>query len=319
MSKNTPDFDSDDLYKNLGIKKNATDKEIKKAYRKLAMKYHPDKNPKDKASAEEKFKKVSRAYEVLSDSDKRKKYDLGINDQGVPFSKTQTGNPFNGTTQHYSFSHADDIFKQFFGNSDPFSSNSNGFSFISTGGQIPNNIFQRSSFNTTRKSVKKVDVISNGKQVMIYGLKSKSEYNGKSGTIVGYSRDSNRYQVKLDNGSVINILRNNFQQIVKNIELMELVSKNSLNGVLGVVVGYNESKNRYIIQLGTRQGNAVLSFKKNNVLLPSDLCIYLENLKTTHWNGRCGRIKGYDPETKRYSIDIGHSKVLNVKSENIKI
>lgn len=318
MSKNTLDFDSDDLYKNLGINKNATNKEIKKAYRKLAMKYHPDKNPNDKAKAEEKFKKVSRAYEVLSDPDKRKKYDLGINDEGIPFSKTQNGNPFNGTTKHYSFSDADDIFKQFFGNSDPFSSN-NGFSFISTRGRNPTNIFQRSSFNTTRQSIKKIDVISNGKQVIIYGLKSKSEYNGKSGIIVGYSSDSKRYKVKLNNGSIINILRNNFQQIVKNIELMELVSKNSLNGVLGILVGYNESKNRYIIQLGTRQGNAVLSFKKENVLLPNDLCICLENLKTTHWNSRCGRIKGYDPETKRYSIDIGHSKILNIKSENIKI
>ncbi|MBW2107171.1 MAG: DnaJ domain-containing protein [Deltaproteobacteria bacterium] len=63
-----------DYYKILGINKNAGDDEIKKAYRKLAMKYHPDRNKGDK-SAEEMFKKVSEAYAVLSDKEKRKQYD----------------------------------------------------------------------------------------------------------------------------------------------------------------------------------------------------------------------------------------------------
>lgn len=68
-----------DYYKTLGVDKNATKEEIKKVYRRLAKKYHPDKNPGDKAS-EEKFKEVTEANEVLSDPEKRKKYDqLGSN------------------------------------------------------------------------------------------------------------------------------------------------------------------------------------------------------------------------------------------------
>src|SRR6185295_11086078 len=68
-----------DYYKTLGVSKSATQDEIKKAYRKLAVKYHPDKNPGDK-KAEEKFKEVNEANEVLSDAEKRKKYDeLGEN------------------------------------------------------------------------------------------------------------------------------------------------------------------------------------------------------------------------------------------------
>ena len=62
------------LYDTLGVKKGAPADEIKKAYRKLAAKYHPDKNPGD-ASAEEKFKEVQNAYDVLSDAEKRKQYD----------------------------------------------------------------------------------------------------------------------------------------------------------------------------------------------------------------------------------------------------
>ena len=95
--------DSDDYYKILGIKKNATETEIKKAYRKLALKWHPDKNPNNREEAEEKFKKINEAYSILSDKNKRNEYDKG----GMNFD-------FKGFN-------ADDIFKDFFGGKDPFS------------------------------------------------------------------------------------------------------------------------------------------------------------------------------------------------------
>jgi len=65
-----------DYYKTLGVEKTATEDEIKKAYRTLAFKYHPDRNPGDKV-AEEKFKEITCAYEILGDAEKRRTYDLG--------------------------------------------------------------------------------------------------------------------------------------------------------------------------------------------------------------------------------------------------
>ncbi|MCF6270295.1 MAG: molecular chaperone DnaJ [Melioribacteraceae bacterium] len=110
-----------DYYEILGVSKNVSDDELKKAYRKLAMKYHPDRNPDDK-EAERKFKESAEAYEVLRDSQKRAKYDR-FGHQGM-----RGGQDFHG------FSNANDIFSHF---SDIFG----GGSFGGGGGSIFDDIF----------------------------------------------------------------------------------------------------------------------------------------------------------------------------------
>lgn len=81
----------EDLYQVLGVSKNATAEEIKKAYRTLAFKYHPDRNPGDK-SAEDKFKSVSAAYDVLGNETKRRQYDsFGSSSFNNTYQKQQSG------------------------------------------------------------------------------------------------------------------------------------------------------------------------------------------------------------------------------------
>jgi DnaJ-class molecular chaperone len=127
-----------DYYSILGITKTASADEIKKAYRKLALQYHPDRNKGNKAS-EEKFKEVTKAYEVLSDPGKKQTYDQfgeaafeqgagggaggpfggGFSGQGNPFTYTYSSN--GGNFDFGGFSDPFDIFEQFFGGGSPFS------------------------------------------------------------------------------------------------------------------------------------------------------------------------------------------------------
>nr|AZL94402.1 DJP1-like protein [Nephromyces sp. MMRI] len=140
---------SRDLYKELGVSRNSSNDQIKAAYRKLAMKWHPDKNPDNKDQATEKFKVISEAYEILSDSKKRNIYDQvgyeGLHNQPTTSSHDQT-NFF------MSMNHANKIFEEFFGKDfqfftgDPFGSRRSGSSSFGFGDPF-SHAFSSSFFN----------------------------------------------------------------------------------------------------------------------------------------------------------------------------
>lgn len=138
--------DADDYYEVLGVPRGATESDIKKAYKKAALRHHPDKNPDDRAGAEARFKNVSEAYEALADPQKRAAYDqfgkaafeaggggggASYGGGGFPggvdpqFFSRHGGGGFGfsagGPGGGFRFRNAHDLFAEFFGSSDPFS------------------------------------------------------------------------------------------------------------------------------------------------------------------------------------------------------
>uniref|UniRef100_A0A3P9GY70 DnaJ heat shock protein family (Hsp40) member B5 n=1 Tax=Oryzias latipes TaxID=8090 RepID=A0A3P9GY70_ORYLA len=107
-----------DYYKILGIPKGSNEEEIKKAYRRMALRFHPDKNTD--ANAEEKFKEIAEAYEVLSDPKKRVVYDQ-LGEEGLKTGGSSSSGAPGSSTYHYTF-HGDPhaTFASFFGGSNPF-------------------------------------------------------------------------------------------------------------------------------------------------------------------------------------------------------
>ncbi|MDR3031172.1 MAG: molecular chaperone DnaJ [Holosporales bacterium] len=141
-----------DYYSVLGVKNNASQEEIKKAYRKLAVKYHPDKNQGDK-SAEEKFKEINEAYDTLKDDQKRAAYDrYGSSAFQNGGSGSQGGFEAGGFDFSSNFSSFSDIFEEMFGSN--FSGRSGNRSQPGSDIRYDMNVSLEEAYNGTRKNVK---------------------------------------------------------------------------------------------------------------------------------------------------------------------
>ncbi|NWQ91562.1 DNJB8 protein, partial [Burhinus bistriatus] len=109
-----------DYYKVLGLQKSASQDDVKKSYHKLALKWHPDKNPSNKEEAEKKFKAVAKAYEVLSDPQKRLLYDSSVKESRSHRGRSATGGHNGSFDSSYVFHNLEEIFREVFERMDPF-------------------------------------------------------------------------------------------------------------------------------------------------------------------------------------------------------
>lgn len=350
--------DSDDFYKVLGVSRSASDKEIKKAYRKLAIKWHPDKNKENKEMAAEKFKKISEAYDTLSDQKKRASYDrFGKAVPGMPGGGCGGGHPFgaHGGGQHFSMGQAEDIFRAFFGGGGggpfgggggggipfgmgggmgggspfggmgggmgggmPFGGMGGGMPFGRMGGGMPFGGGMgrgRRARPAPRKPPTRIDAIDNGTAVLVKGLKSAAEHNGKGGIIRSYDVSKSRYVVELKGGPTLRLAKKNVQQQVHDVKIRGIQSKEELNGQTCIIINYDETKDRYSVKLTA--GKAPMRLKHENVVLPKGTCVRLRNLSSAKWNGTYGKIVKFDDESGRYDVKCSPTQIIRLKPENV--
>jgi curved DNA-binding protein len=164
-----------DYYSILGIPKTSTDAEVKKAYRKLAVQFHPDKNPGNKA-AEEKFKQIADAYSILGDPEKRKKYD-------APKNARNAGG----------FSFDEFVNTQF--NSQNFKEQSN--RARRTQGKTHQGVPDTQYLDITRESsIELVDAVL-GKKIEISVIRKKINYSGRAGQLISFTKDSEEKEISI--------------------------------------------------------------------------------------------------------------------------
>lgn len=337
-----PDINSDDYYKVLGVDRNASDNDIAKAYKKLALKHHPDKNPDNKEEAEERFKRITEAYEVLHDQDKRNNYNQ-FGKQGL---QGGPGGPGGGV----SFQQADDVFRAFFGGGDPFSMffggdgemggpGLGGIRFSTGGGKgggdmggFPGMFFGGMDGKGMGKGMggkfggksrpqpppPPAWAMPIGTTVCLRELVKAHEHNGMTGKISGFDQGKGRYEVELDNDVTLSLKPTNLTQHCT-VKLHGIESQPSLNGQTGTVLSYNTQQGRYMVKLQSKlsSGRDCVGLEPSRVILGKGTRVVIKGLSNEAFNDQMARITDFDEDALRYTVEVQNGKTIKIKLENV--
>eukprot|EP00581_Thalassiosira_minuscula_P008519 CAMPEP_0183701904 /NCGR_PEP_ID=MMETSP0737-20130205/137_1 /TAXON_ID=385413 /ORGANISM="Thalassiosira miniscula, Strain CCMP1093" /LENGTH=355 /DNA_ID=CAMNT_0025928405 /DNA_START=170 /DNA_END=1237 /DNA_ORIENTATION=+ len=298
---------SKDYYEILGCPRNADDATLKKAYRKLAVKWHPDKNP-DSQEATENFQKVSEAYATLSDSKKRKMYDQ-YGEEGVRAAEAGGDAPGGGMhggfggmggfpgggggAHHMSPEEAQQFFSHAFGGGDPFGGMFGGMGGMGGGPGI--------RFSSGRGG------FGGGGGDPFASFLSQSMGGGMGGMGGGMGGGSMRQSSQRKEYNVI--------QPGTIVSLKDLVSKAELNGDRGVVKKYIHQSSRYVVELEDSEES--LSVKPENIL--QHVHVTLHDIQSQpELNGKTGTVITWSPAKGRYNIYVASlKKVVSLKPGNV--
>jgi hypothetical protein len=283
------DLRAKDYYRILGVEKGVTDTELAKAYKSLALKHHPDKNPENKEAAEATFKKVTQAYEVLRDAEKRKRHDtFGPDGPEV----ADLGG--RGGVSRY---HADEMFSSFFFD-------------VGVGVGAPGHADRQC------KGAPLAHAKPPGVRVVVRGLTRAPEHNGKSAEICRWDEARERYDVQLEEGEMLSLRPSCVVQLCT-VEVAALKGRPELNGLMGRILGFDEERGRYRVFL---DGLAmVVALQPHNcVLLDEGVQVLLQGLSSSpELNGQMAQVKGVDRASSRYTVCSRGGRYLRVKYDNV--
>ncbi len=306
-----PNLNSSDYYSILGCTKSSTPDELKKAYRKLAVKWHPDKNP-DNETATQNFQKISEAYNILSDEKKRKLYDQ-YGKQGVDAADHMPegaggGGGFpagmhfgggGGGGMHMSPEQAQAMFSEMFGGSDPFG----GMFGSSMGGPGPGMMF----------SMGGIPAGAGGMRGSMRGMGETdpfaSMFSGMGG-MPGMSMNMNNMRQSPPQPKSYDTIPNGTVVSLKN-----LISQPDRNGDQGKILQYNPSKQRYIIFF--EDSDETIAVKASNLLQHVHVKIH-DITSQPELNGKTGTILTWLDSKERYNIHVSVlKKVVSLKPGNV--
>lgn len=328
MAPVPPRARGDDLYHILGVARTAEDADIAKAYKRLALRHHPDKNPEDRQRAEERFKDISRAYSVLGEAQKRRAYDRAELGAGRPLGASRGAAAAGG-------GRADDgteaLFRAVFGSAPrpkkspcPFAppereAASSGAAQGGGGGAGPMAAAAEGTPQGRRcggpgEAPWPAHALPLGAIVVIRGLEQAPEHNGKAGRIEGFDPARGRYDVALGGGSALSLRPQRLTQQCE-AELTGLEDKQLLNGRVGDIVNYDEQSGRYLVLL---QSPAVaIKAQRGNCVLKAGTRVTLCGLSEERYNGWMAQILAVHRGAERYTVRCQSGEEIKIRFEKV--
>jgi len=300
MCLTEPNLDSENIYQVLGVHSGATSKDICAAYKRLALRYHPDKNPDNRDKAEHAFKRITCAYETLRDPTKRQQYDS---------SRTPLHGGFCNVG---SFKQGDDLYGKFFGGAVGGSSNINNIDIAG--------IFnfdckpRKKPAKAPARPVHATHLMSTGATVVIHGLAKMPGYNGKSANIRKWDALKGRYEVLTDCASVLSLRPQNLTQLC-HVTVAGHESQPELDGKRAEIVDFNEESGHYVLLLNDPP--SVLELPPRNCIFPHGTAAILQGLSDDMLNGQMCSIAGVDHNTSRYLVELEGGRQLKVRFEKV--
>jgi curved DNA-binding protein CbpA len=327
-----PQFDSDDYYKVLGVGRDATPAEITKAYKKLALREHPDKNPEKRSQAEENFKHISEAYATLSDNEKRRNYDLLGKDETCGAGARSGG--FGGMCSGgCSAEQADAIFNAFFGGSSVSGLRGRpggldgGLGGIDLVGLFdlggPGGLGGPMRGNAARPRQSRGHVAHAkpaGTRAVIRGLERAPEHNGKTGRVTGFNEERGRYDVTVESGTTMSLRPQHITELC-GVEIAGLESKPGLNGRFADIFNYDDVTGRYQVLLqessNPQEAPMAMSLQRSNCILKPGTGVLIMGLATEKFNGQMAQIVSVDRAQARYTIRSQSGAEIRVKYDKV--
>eukprot|EP00930_Biecheleria_cincta_P042705 TRINITY_DN29391_c0_g1_i1.p1 TRINITY_DN29391_c0_g1~~TRINITY_DN29391_c0_g1_i1.p1 ORF type:complete len:317 (+),score=61.81 TRINITY_DN29391_c0_g1_i1:68-1018(+) len=312
-----PDVNSKCHYAVLGVKRTASEAELSTAYKRLAMKYHPDKNLDDKEGAETAFKKVKEAYEfVTSDAAKEKAAEekdpfRKVNQAALDrlLAEARRGTSVNGQQS---------------GTGQGASCTTN----TQRNAKFPQDNFAQEYVPPASPPASPAMNLDDcaeamlcfrvpiGMRAVVRKLLKAPEHNGKVGKIVAFDDENMRYKVQVDENTAFSLRRQNFTQVVR-VQVEGLEGKRELNGLFGEVHWFDEKQCRYKIQFDELDPPASYSLKLSNCILPQDTRVILQGLTSQQYNGQLARIISVDQKGARYVVECFCGKQMKVKYDKV--
>lgn len=313
MCRGQPEVCPKDHYQILDVKRNATLKDIASAYKSLALRFHPDKNPENKAQAEAVFHQAADAYETLRDPARRRMYDLQLSEFG--------GMGTNGIARNEG-----DVFHMYMDRrcgASPTGGLCGGLGGSGFAGAFDLESLLRAPAGGNpgvKRAAPRPPVcdlahaVPRGAAVVLHGLVDAAVHNGKEAEVRAWDDQRGRYEVRFCDGGLLSLRPRNITQTC-HAEIAHFRRAPGLNGQQAQIHDYDVSKEQYVVSVN--ESPLTMNMPLANCVLPPGTRVLTRGLSDEKLNEKMAQITYIDRDNERYVICCQDGRQLKVAFDKV--